>query len=219
MRAHLLLLTAPLALGACTAAIANPASSSTAPTAVSAVPSTAPALIPGPVSSGTFRPWTEGSTAVTYDTSAVPDGASAEVTVTSTVTGVRVHVTGTGLVPGRVYGAHLHANPCTANPSEAGPHYQHVIDPKADATHPSVDPAYANPENEVWLDFTADAKGAGHATAEQKWAFPENRPPWSLVLHAQHTHTDEGEAGTAGARLACLTRKPVPAYENLPGRG
>ena len=192
---------------------------STAPSTVSAVPDTAPALIPGPVSSGTFRPWTEGATAVTYDTSAVPEGATAEVTVTSTATGVKVHVAGTGLVPGRAYGAHLHANPCTADPAEAGPHYQQVIDPKADATHPSVDPAFANPENEVWLDFTADAKGAGHAVAEQKWKFDENRPPWSLVLHAQHTHTDEGEAGTAGARLACLTRKPVPAYENLPGRG
>jgi len=25
------------------------------------------------------------------------------------------------------------------------------------------------------------------------------------VVHAEHTHTGSGEAGTAGARLACLT--------------
>ncbi len=91
--------------------------------------------------------------------------------------------------------------PCTGVPDEAGPHYQNHQDP----TTPSTNPVYANPENEIWLDFTADAEGAATSTVTHGWAFSPTRPPRSLVLHAEHTHTAAGEAGTAGARVACLT--------------
>ena len=37
----------------------------------------------------------------------------------------------------------------------AGPHFQNVIDP----VRPSSNPAYANPGNEIWLDFTTDEEG------------------------------------------------------------
>jgi Cu-Zn family superoxide dismutase len=68
-----------------------------------------------------------------------------------------------------------------------------------------VNPAYANPHNEVWLDFTADTTGAASAESVQDWRFASGSPARSLVLHAQHTRTGEGEAGTAGPRVACLT--------------
>src|SRR5436189_2448 len=90
------------------------------------------------------------------------------------------------------------ALPTTAAP--AGPHYQHMHDP---ASSPAGDPAYANPRNEVWLDFTADATGVGSATAVQDWSFEEMSPPRSLILHAEVTRTGKGVAGMAGPRAAC----------------
>jgi Cu-Zn family superoxide dismutase len=75
----------------------------------------------------------------------------------------------------------------------------------AAASPPSADPAYANPRNEVWLDFTADTRGAATVTASQDWAFDEAEPPRSLIVHAEHTRTVAGKAGTAGPRVACLT--------------
>ena len=103
------------------------------------------------------------------------------------------------LLPHRVYGAHLHVNPCGTEPSAAGPHFQQVPDP----VQPSTDPAYANPSNEVWLDVHTDADGAAVARSVNPWTY--RTPPRSLVLHAEGTHTDPGHAGTAGARTACLT--------------
>lgn len=31
-----------------------------------------------------------------------------------------------------------------------------------------------------------------------------DRRDWSVVIHAEHTHTGPSDSGTAGARLACL---------------
>jgi Cu-Zn family superoxide dismutase len=153
---------------------------------------------------GTFLPFPQGTRAITYDPKVVPPGATAQLSIARTATDTTVRLTATGLVPRRAYGAHLHTRPCTATPEEAGPHYQHSPDPKAAASPPSVDPAYANPRNEVWLDFTADAAGAATATAHQDWTFGDE-PPRSLILHAEHTSTAAGKAGMAGPRVACLT--------------
>jgi Cu-Zn family superoxide dismutase len=156
---------------------------------------------PGIVAAGTFMPWRPGTPAVTYDPSVVPPGARARLAITSTTYGLVVRLTAGGLIPRRAYGAHLHTKPCTGVPDAAGPHYQHVHDPRT----PSVNPSYANPENEVWLDFTADATGAATAVSEENWTFDPKAPPRSLVIHAQQTRTESGAAGTAGARAACLT--------------
>ena len=176
-----------------------------------ALPSSAPApgglaapLTEGTVS-GTFLPFPRSARAVTYDPKVVPPGATAELTVARTAAGTTVRLTTRGLVPRRAYGAHLHTRPCTATPEEAGPHYQHRPDPKAAASPPSVDPAYANPRNEVWLDFTADTRGTASVSANQNWTFDEVEPPRSLIVHAEHTRTAAGKAGTAGPRVACLT--------------
>jgi Cu-Zn family superoxide dismutase len=155
--------------------------------------------------SGTFLPFPDGTRAITYHPAVVPPGATARVAIARTGTGTTVRLTVSGLVPRRAYGAHLHTRPCTATPDDAGPHYQHVPDPRAAASPPSVDPSYANPRNEVWLDFTADAQGAAAVAASEGWVFDEFEPPRSLVLHAEHTRTAAGKAGTAGARVACLT--------------
>jgi Cu-Zn family superoxide dismutase len=154
---------------------------------------------------GTFLPFPQGTRAVTYNPKVVPPGATAQVSVARTAGGTTVRLTATGFVPRRAYGAHLHTRPCTATPEDAGPHYQHSPDPKGGSSPPPADPAYANPRNEVWLDFTADSRGAATATAQQNWTFDEVEPPRSLIVHAEHTRTAAGKAGTAGPRVACLT--------------
>lgn len=139
--------------------------------------------------------------AVTYDTELVPPGSLAVVaSVFSESTGTITELEVRGLVPDREYGAHVHVDPCGPSGDDAGPHYQHEQDPE----QPSTDPAYANPDNEVWLDFTTDDKGAASARSEVDWAYGD-RKPGSVVIHERHTSTGEGEAGAAGARLGCIT--------------
>jgi superoxide dismutase, Cu-Zn family len=177
----------------------------------SAAPAGSTSLAPGEVgapstlATGTFLPYRAGSTAITYDPKVVPPGATARVAITRMPYGMVVRLTLAGLIPRRAYGAHLHTQPCNSAPAAAGPHYQHHPDPVAAVSPPSVNPSYANPLNEVWLDFTADATGAATAVSEQNWTFPAGRAARSLVLHAQPTRTAAGVAGMAGTRVACLT--------------
>jgi Cu-Zn family superoxide dismutase len=148
--------------------------------------------------------------AVTYDTRKVPAGADIRVVRRATRHATSVGVTVRGLRAHRTYGAHVHTKPCGTRPDDSGPHYQHVKDP----VQPSTDPRYANPRNEVWLDFTTDAKGTGTASSRHAWNFRAGEAR-SIVLHETATHTGPGHAGQAGARLACVT---VPLSGALRGR-
>ena len=132
----------------------------------------------------------------------VPAGATARVTAVYNSAGdtiITLHVK--GLKPFTDYGAHAHVNPCGPTGTAAGPHWQNQQDPVT----PSVNPAYANPSNEIWLDLTTDEDGNGVAQSKQGWQFPEDRRPHSVVIHAMKTSTAPGTAGTAGARLGCLS--------------
>ena len=156
------------------------------------------------VTAATFLPPGEGAGAVTYDEEAVPEGATADVQVRTGEDATQVEVTVTGLEADRDFGAHVHTEPCGDDPDESGPHYQDELDPEADEDNPSVDPEYANPDNEVWLDFTTDGGGNGDASATVPWEFRDGEAQ-SLVLHEEHTATEHGEAGQAGDRLGCVT--------------
>ncbi len=137
-----------------------------------------------------------------YDTSAVPEDARARVKAVYTAAGdsiVTLHVW--GMAPNTAYGAHAHVNPCGATGLAAGPHFQHVLDPVT----PSVNPAYANPTNEIWLDLTTDAEGHGVAQTRVPWQFSPTRRAKSVIIHVEHTRTGPTDSGVAGARLACLT--------------
>ncbi len=139
-------------------------------------------------------PWT------TYSAD-VPTGATARVTAVYHAGGdtlITLHVK--GLAPRSEYGAHAHVDPCGVTGAAAGAHWQHVPDPVT----PSVNPVYANPHNEIWLDLTTDEDGNGVARSRQDWQFAPGQAPRSVVLHAQRTSTMPGTAGTAGARLGCL---------------
>jgi superoxide dismutase, Cu-Zn family len=139
-------------------------------------------------------------TAVTYDPNLVPVGAQGTVDAVSGSTGTSVTLTVRGLLPGRSYGAHAHTEPCGVTGAAAGPHYQNTVDP----VQPSVDPQYANPDNEIWLDLTTDGDGTGTAHAAASWDFGAQRRAHSVIIHAMPTATDAGKAGTAGNRAACI---------------
>jgi Cu-Zn family superoxide dismutase len=197
-----------------TFAVAALAASVLAATACSAPPAPKPGA-PSEPSSSAAAPSEEGSNpdfkdvsvtfgqddaATNYDAALVPNGAKlyvAEVVhdgLTTVVLDVR------GLVPNRQYGAHAHAKPCGPKPEDAGPHFQHSPDP----VKPSVDPAFANPQNEIWLDFVTDAKGNATKATTVDWTFG-NTPAGAVVIHAEPTKTAPGQAGVAGARAACVS--------------
>jgi Cu-Zn family superoxide dismutase len=103
-------------------------------------------------------------------------------------THVTLHIKGVDAPAGQRFGAHVHVNPCGALGGDAGGHYQH-----SGATG-SLE------EREVWLDFTVNRAGNGHAEAVRPWPLDEATPR-SVILHA--LPTDAG-TGAAGARLACI---------------
>jgi Cu-Zn family superoxide dismutase len=132
---------------------------------------------------------------------AVPQDATARVWATYDSAGdthVTLHVN--GLKPDTEYGAHAHVNRCGLDPLAAGSHFQHVVAPPGHAG----DPAYANEDNEIWLDLETNAAGNGVAVTTVEWQFAPGAAPKSVVIHELPTSTAPGSAGTAGARLACL---------------
>jgi Cu-Zn family superoxide dismutase len=143
----------------------------------------------------------EPGAAVTYDLGLVRVGSRAAVQSRSGEGSTTVRLAVRGLDPRRVYGAHLHTKPCGARPEDAGPHFQYTVDP----VQPSVDPRFANPQNEIWLDLVTDETGAGSAETTVAWEFPADRRAGSVVVHAMPTSGEPGEAGTAGARAACIS--------------
>lgn len=150
--------------------------------------------------SSKIQPYKPGAGGVTYNPKLAPAGAHVSVLSVSAPKSTTVLLSTQGLLPQRQYGAHVHVKPCGPAPADSGPHFQDKKDP----VQPSVDPAYANPRNEIWLDFTTDRAGNGIAVAKVPWGFG-GRAAASVVIHETHTHTGPGHAGTAGARLACLT--------------
>ena len=153
------------------------------------------ALITAAALTATFQPYHPGAEAITYAPERVPVGSRASVMSLPVAGRTAVVLLVTGLNPNSHYGAHVHVRPCGPAPADAGPHFQNVPDP----VQPSVDPAYANPRNEVWLDLTTDAEGAAVSSSVVGWAFGD-RQAGSVVLHEHHTQV----GGSAGPRLACL---------------
>lgn len=154
----------------------------------------------GELGSGTFAEYSEGAVAVTYNPSRVPEGSSAQVDLEEAEDSTTVSLSVKGLEPDMMYGAHVHVGACGEDPDDAGPHYQNEQDPET----PSTNPQYANPENEIWLDFSTDPEGNAEAQSSVGWQLREGEGR-SVVIHTMHTKTEEGEAGTAGDRLACIT--------------
>jgi Cu-Zn family superoxide dismutase len=112
---------------------------------------------------GVLAPVESADTAFTYDQDAAPPGAQLELEVMEGEGTTTVRLTVELLQPDRGYAVHAHTEPCGVTGADAGPHYQHEVDPAAAPDRPSVDPAYANPRNEIWLDLTTDGQGNGSA--------------------------------------------------------
>ena len=181
-------------LAACSSGSA-PTASPTSTTSAAATPLVS-ATLAAPAAEGT-QP-----AGITYNTALVPAGAKVAVGSTKDGSGTKVSLTATGLLPNHDYGSHVHTKACGAKPADSGPHYQDKKDPVT----PSVDPAYANKDNEIWLDFTTDAKGDAKADASVKWSFRAGEAN-AAVVHATHTMSEAGKAGTAADRRACVTAK------------
>lgn len=131
----------------------------------------------------------------TYGQTTEFSNATAEVQVVTTGTGgsmITLHVRGADAVAGRTFGAHVHQAPCGIDGSAAGGHYQHAATGDLEG-------------REVWLDFTVNASGNGHAEARRPWVVDQNTQR-SVIIHAAPTATD----GTAGARLACIDLDGTP---------
>jgi Cu-Zn family superoxide dismutase len=132
-----------------------------------------------------------------------PGGFSANIESEEENDRTTVTFSATGLARDRDFGVHAHTNPCGPQPADSGPHYQNDVDPAASPEKPSADPAYANPQNEIWFDVTTDGNGTAQASSTGDWEFRDGEAN-SVVLHAQHTMTGPGQAGMAGDRLACI---------------
>ena len=113
-------------------------------------------------------------------------GGQASVHAVATASGktiVTLHVS--GLPANRSFGSHVHILACDDN--KAGGHYRNV---------PS-DPA--SPDNEIWLDFTTNAAGAGEAHATVDWVIRDGGAK-AVVIHNATTNS----GGVAGPKLGCL---------------
>jgi Cu-Zn family superoxide dismutase len=169
--------------------------------------------------SGTFTSPDPASKAITYNPSLAPVDAAILTSITpggydysSTVATVVV----AGLLPNRSYAVHAHTNACGVTGEDAGPHYQNRLDPAAKPSAPSTNPQYANPRNEIWLNIRTDAAGEGTSQTTVPFGFTDRRPG-SIVLHeAMTTATNPGQAGTAGARIACVTLSPSATEPRQP---
>jgi Cu-Zn family superoxide dismutase len=174
--------------------------------AVAAIASGLVVFAASPSIAGADRIRSEGELVRYGEVATIPAGAKARVQAVYNAAGdsvVTLHVW--GLEPNHEYGAHAHKLACDAtNPLAAGGHFQnHEFPPGSSAT----DPTYANATNEIWLDLVTDEDGNGVAQTKVPWQFSPTRRASSVMIHAEHTHTGgpSTPAGTAGARLACLT--------------
>jgi superoxide dismutase, Cu-Zn family len=154
---------------------------------------------------GTLAPPEGGGPALTYNPAVAPAGARLAVTADATPNATTVALQVTGLLPNRGYAAHVHQLPCGPTGAAAGPHHQHEVDPAAGPEKPSSDPACANARNEIWLDLRTDGSGNGAVQAVVPFALGDRRPASVIVHEAERTATEPGKAGTAGARVACLS--------------
>ncbi len=156
--------------------------------------------------SGTLTTPNPTSKAITYNPDLAPVGAAVTAALIPSSEGsTRAELTVSGLLPNRGYAVHAHTKACGATGEAAGPHFQNHPDPAATPQAPSTNPEYANPNNEIWLDVRTDAAGAGTSNATVPFILTD-RVPGSIVIHeGMQTPTAPGQAGQAGARIACLT--------------
>jgi Cu-Zn family superoxide dismutase len=100
------------------------------------------------------------SPAVTYDRSSVRLGSRVQVLEEHNNTGGLVVQLGVwGLTPNRNYNAYVYTRPCGLTPASAG---------KRTQNGPSNE---HYPQNEVWLNFKTNVRGAAHSQVSQNWTF------------------------------------------------
>ena len=144
--------------------------------------STTPSPIATGIIQGTFGRYCENAIASTYNTTLVPDGADATVTVTETASDTTVELIAQGFSPNTGFTATLHQSLCGAEPSAAGEEYLDAQNPQA--------------QNLV-LDFTTDDAGNSTATVTVPWLVPQDGIGRSLLVTAGAGSMSSGGMGTS----------------------
>jgi Cu-Zn family superoxide dismutase len=165
------------------------------PIMVAAIALATVGVIPASAGNGNSSTIGEGPDLVSTLVSPNPfSGARIEVVAAEIGQGnlqVALDVSGVDAPAGTTFGAHVHVSPCGADSSAptlgAGAHYQ-----DAGGTGPLE-------RREIWLDFTLDAHGRGHAVATRQFTVADSGAR-SVIIHAMSTDHD---TGIAGGRLAC----------------
>ena len=123
------------------------------------------------------------SAAVTYDRSSVRLGSRVQVLEEPNNTGgLVVQLSVWGLTPDRKYDAYVYTHPCGLIPASDGTRTQNG---------PSKE-HYA--QNEVWLNFKTNVRGAAHSRVSQNWTFNADQANSVVLL-----------SSNAARVLACLT--------------
>lgn len=133
--------------------------------------------------SGTFGPYCEGAVADTYDTSLIPDGAEAIVTVSETNADTTMQLTAQGFTAESGFSGRVHEKPCGADAAAAG----------AEVQNPQAGPGSSG--EGLVLDFTTDGSGNATVSASVPWALPEDGDGDSLLIH---------KADDDGAAVGCF---------------
>jgi superoxide dismutase, Cu-Zn family len=173
---------------------------------IAAIASSLVLFAASPSLAGTDRVRADGPTFV-YNPDHVPATATARVQAVYNAAGdTIVTLQVRGMKPNHHFGAHAHVGECGTNPLAAGGHFQNVPNPSTDPAD-AGDLAYANPSNEIWLDFETDEDGNAVAQTRVGWQFSPERAAKSVIIHERHTSTGHGDgtAGTAGGRMACIS--------------
>ncbi len=130
-----------------------------------------------------------------------PAGGRASVDVAYDAAGsTRIGLGVSGLERETRYAVRVHHGPCPPPGAAPGPVYQRVPPPEPELAD---DPAFRNPRNEVWLDVSTGADGAGRAHARQDWQFPPQTRPESVIIHRVLLQTVPTDP-VVGRPLACL---------------
>lgn len=155
--------------------------------------------------SGTLTTPNSKSKAISYNPDLAPIGAAMTATVIPTSEGSMAELTVLGLLPNRSYVAYAYTKACGVTADAAGQRFHNRPDPAPNAQGPSTNLTYANRTNEYRLDVRTDVAGAGDSRTTVPFALSD-RAPGSFVVHYEALSPGgPGQAGKAGAPVACLT--------------
>lgn len=156
--------------------------------------------------SGTLTSPNPASKAITYNPDLAPIGAAMTATLIPTSEGsTRADLTILGFPPNRSYLVDAHTKPCGITAAAAGPLFQDQAGTATTSQQPSSDARQAKPATGIWLAVRTDSVGTGTSHTTVPFALTDQVPRSVVLRTGTQTATGPDQAGTTGARIACLT--------------